>query len=142
MSIQDLERRRLIQRVPPSVEEARRQLDLSRRDVSTASRLVAIDLDWALIAAYNGALQAGIAHMQAQGYRARGPEKHKAVLSYLRETLPGEMQAVVSRLDRLRRKRHQAVYESAGIVSEQEAKTTVQLCREFVDRIANLVGSP
>lgn len=72
----------------------------------------------------------------------RAVQRSKAVLSYLRETLPGEMQAVVSRLDRLRRKRHQAVYESAGIVSEQEAKTTVQLCREFVDRIAHLLGVP
>lgn len=89
MSIENLGRRPLIQTVPPSLEEARQQLELSRRDVRTASRLLSIDLDWPLIAAYNGALQAGIAYMQARGgctpYGSYVPSRYREAYA----SLPG-----------------------------------------------------
>ena len=64
------------------LEVARRACpERSRRDVKTAQELVNIDLDWALIVAYNAALQAGLAFMYAKGYRPRGPDRHRPVVS-------------------------------------------------------------
>ncbi len=56
MTYQPLERAGLIEpyRVPQA--EITDLLEIARRDVKTAQELMNIDLDWALIAAYNAAL--------------------------------------------------------------------------------------
>ena len=58
--------------------EIRGLLEVARRDVKTAQELMNIELDWALIVAYNAALQAGLAFMYAKGYRPRGPDRFPA----------------------------------------------------------------
>ena len=59
-----------------------------------------IDLDWALIVAYNAARQAGFALMYAKGYRPKGPDKHKTVICFLRATLDPAFGPKLNRLDR------------------------------------------
>jgi hypothetical protein len=41
----------------------------------------------------------------------------------------------LKRLDRIRRRRHRAVYEVAGLVSEQEATDSISLAIEFSSEI-------
>ena len=84
MTYQPLERAGLIESYLVPQVEIRDLLDVARRDVKTAEELMNIDLDWALIAAYNAALQAGLAFMYAKGYRPRGPDRHKTVIRFLR----------------------------------------------------------
>ena len=81
MTYQPLERAGLIEpyRVPQA--EIRDLLEVARRDVKTARELTNIDLDWALIVACNAALQAGLAFMYAKGYRPRGADRHRLVVS-------------------------------------------------------------
>lgn len=134
-----LERAGLIEpyQVPPA--EIKDLLEVARRDTKTARELVNIDLDWALIVAYNAALQAGLALMYAKGYRPRGPDRHKTVLRFLQATLDPSFKPKLNRLDRIRKKRHQAVYRLAGAVSELEAKGTIEFAEEFVTQLANLI---
>ena len=139
MSYQPLLRAGLIEPYQVPATEIRDLLDVARRDVRTAQELVNIDLDWALIVAYNAALQAGLAFMYAKGYRPRGPDRHKTVIRFLRATLDPSFRPKLNRLDRIRKKRHQAVYRLAGAVSEAEAKGTIQFVEEFVDQIASLI---
>jgi len=56
-----LERAGLIEPYLVLQAEIRDLLEVARRDVKTAQELMNIDLDWALIVAYNAALQAGLA---------------------------------------------------------------------------------
>ena len=81
MTYQPLERAGLLEpyRVPQA--EIKDLLEVARRDVKTAQELTNIDLDWALIVAYNAALQAGLAFMYAKGYRPRGADRYKLVVS-------------------------------------------------------------
>ena len=123
--------------VPPA--EIKDLLEVARRDTKTARELVNIDLDWALIVAYNAALQAGLALMYAKGYRPRGPDRHKTVLRFLQATLDPSFKPKLNRLDRIRKKRHQAVYRLTGAVSELEAKGTIEFAEEFVTQLANLI---
>jgi len=134
-----LERAGLIEpyRVPQA--EIRDLLEVARRDVKTARELANIDLDWALIVAYNAALQAGLALMYAKGYRPRGPDRHKTVIRFLRATLDPSFKPKLNRLDRIRKKRHLAVYRMAGAISEREAKGTIEFAEEFVALLANLI---
>ncbi|MBC7251255.1 MAG: HEPN domain-containing protein [Anaerolineae bacterium] len=101
--------------------------------------MINIDLDWALIVAYNAALQAGLALMYAKGYRPKGPDRHKTVIRFLRATLDPSFRPKLNRLDRIRRKRHQAVYRLAGAISEREAKGTIEFAEEFVTQLADLI---
>lgn len=77
--------------------------------------------------------------MYAKGYRPKGPDKHKTVIRFLRATLDPAFGPKLNRLDRIRKKRHQAVYHLAGAVSEREAKGTIEFAEEFVTQFASLI---
>ena len=139
MTYQPLDRAGLIEPYLVPQAEIRDLLDVARRDVKTAQELMDIDLDWALIVAYNAALQAGLAFMYAKGYRPRGPDRHKTVIRFLRATLDPSFKLKLNRLDRVRKKRHRAVYRTAGAVSEREAKGTIEFAEEFVALLADLI---
>ena len=114
MTYQSLERARLIEPYKVPRAEIKDLLEVARRDVKTAREITNIDLDWALIVAYNAALQAGLAFMYAQGYRPRGADRHKTVIRFLRASLDPSFKQKLNRLDRIRKKRHQAVYRNGG----------------------------
>jgi len=134
-----LERAGLIERYQVPQAEIKDLLEVAQRDVRTAQQLVNIDLDWALIVAYNAALQAGLAFMYAKGYRPRGADRHKTVIRFLQAALDPAWRPQLNRLDRIRKKRHQAVYRLAGGVSETEARGTIEFAEEFVVELANLI---
>jgi uncharacterized protein (UPF0332 family) len=81
----------------------------------------------------------GLALMYAEGYRPRGPDRHKTVLRFLQATLDPSFKPKLNRLDRIRKKRHQAVYRLAGAVSEREAKGTIEFAEEFVTQLVGLI---
>ncbi len=139
MTFQPLERAGLIERCRIPKAEIRDLLELAQRDVKTARKLMNIDLDWALIAAYNAALQAGLAMMYGKGYRPKGTDRHKTVIRFLRASLKPSFKQKIDRLDRIRKKRHQAVYRLAGAISEREARGTIEFAEEFVGTVANLI---
>lgn len=45
----------------------------------------------------------------------------------------------LKRLDRVRKKRHQAVYRVAGAISESEAKGTIEFADNFVTQLGDLI---
>lgn len=139
MSYQSLHRAGLIESCSIRQVEIRDQMDIARRDVKTASGLMNLDLDWALIVAYNAALQASLAFMYSRGYRPRGSDRHKTVIRFLRATLDSSFKSQLNRLDRMRKKRHQAVYRIAGAVSETEAKATIDFADNFVTQVGDLI---
>lgn len=139
MSYQSLHRAGLIESCSIRQVEIRDQMDIARRDVKTASGLMNLDLDWALIVAYNAALQASLAFMYSRGYRPRGSDRHKTVIRFLRATLDSSFKSQLNRLDRMRKKRHQAVYRIAGAVSETEAKATIDFADNFVTQVGEFI---
>ena len=58
---------------------------------------------------------------------------------YVRATLDSSFKSKLNRLDRVRKKRHRAVYRMAGAVSEREAKGTIEFAEEFVALLDNLI---
>ena len=139
MTYQPLERAGLIEHCRIPKAEIKDLLALAQRDMSTARKLMNIDLDWALIVAYNAALQAGLAMMYAKGYRPKGPDRHKTVIRFLHATLDPSFKPKINRLDRIRKKRHQAVYRLAGAISEREARGTIEFAEQFIGKVADLI---
>jgi uncharacterized protein (UPF0332 family) len=77
--------------------------------------------------------------MLGQGYRPRGGQHHLTVVQFLREALGDESAKEVSLFDQIRRKRHQAIYERAGLVSRKEVEEILEFARQFVAMLGQLV---
>lgn len=79
--------------------------------------------------AYNAALQAANAALAAAGYMAERSSKHLRVIQSLEYTV--ELERVkVDMLDAFRRKRHIAVYEQVGAISDREASEMLELAMQ------------
>ena len=98
-----------------------------------ARRTLAEDWDWAFSIAYNAVLQASRAYMYSRGYRPAAEHGHKNTFSFLRATLGEDLASTVGYFDRMRKKRNQAIYDVAGLISESEARTILDHAIRFVD---------
>lgn len=134
--IEELERDGLIKKLPVDRKKIRDAMALAHRDVKTSRAILANDCDWAYTIAYNAILQAGRALMFAHGYRPDGANQHISVVKFAGLYLE-EKDAIV--FDRMRRKRHSSVYDTAGAISETEAEFAVGQAELLIGRIESLL---
>ena len=120
-------------------QEIEQLFQVAERDLRTADRILDTDLDWAYTIAYNAILQATRALMLAQGYRPRGQSQHATVIEFARLSLGSGFQHQVALFDQMRRKRHQLVYDIAGLVSRQEAQQALTFAQQIVAEIRDRV---
>ncbi len=122
---------------------ARRQeedcLRIARRDLETAKILIESSAEWAFNIAYNAMYQAGRSFMFHRGYRAAGHGHHATVVRFLEIGLGSEYEEMLALLDRMRRKRNRATYDTVGTISKKEAEDAISAARDFVDRMERLV---
>ncbi|MDP6627546.1 MAG: HEPN domain-containing protein [Methanopyri archaeon] len=137
---EELERRGLIRRHRRDEVGIRFTLERAQRDLATAESLLVIDHDWSLSIAYNAMLQAGRALMYSHGYRPAGRAQHAAVVKFVEGMLGSELTDEVLAFERMRRKRHKAVYDAAGVVSQTEAENALRHARELVKTIETSIG--
>jgi len=115
-------------------------LNLAKRDLNTSKKISNEDPDWGYNIAYNAMLQAGRAFMFFKGYRPTGEGQHVSTIQFLQETLPEEFIPALDSMSRMRRKRHQAVYDVAGIVSTHEVAEALKTAQFFVKSISDLIN--
>jgi hypothetical protein len=128
-------RNQWIRRHRPSREEITRLLAIADRDIEQ-SQTPGLGPEWRFDIAYNAALQLATATLAAAGYRAERQNKHMRTLECL-EFVANIDENTVSFLDRCRRKRHAAVYDQVGAISDQEAKEM----RAAAIRLRTTIGS-
>ena len=116
-----------------SAREIANLLAIADRDIqqSTTPGLAA---EWRFDIAYNAALQSAKAALAAAGYRAERHNKHMRTIECLAFTIALDS-SDVDILDRCRRKRHIAVYEQVGVISDQEADEMLDLARLVRSRL-------
>jgi uncharacterized protein (UPF0332 family) len=134
---EDLRRERLIRPLPVDPKRVAEALGLARRDVATARATLAVNSDWAYNIAYNAMLQAVRALMFSRGVRPTGCHQHIAVVKYAEVHLERKWSV---QLDRMRRKRHVSVYDTAGTIPGTEAANAVARAEEFYGVIEDLVS--
>jgi uncharacterized protein (UPF0332 family) len=74
--------------------------------------------------------------MFAKGYRPAGPNQHIAVVKFASQFLE-ENDALL--FDRMRRKRHHSVYDTAGSISEKEADAAITSAEQLIGKIEDLL---
>lgn len=127
----ELEQTEKIERVTVAQADVVRLHEVVDRDLATAESLQEANRDWALAIAYNSMLQACHAVMAAHGYRARGENQHRTTIEFAAAAIP-EAEELLDKLNRIRRRRHRAVYDVAGQVSAAEVEETLNLARKLV----------
>jgi uncharacterized protein (UPF0332 family) len=77
-------------------------------------------------------LQASRAYIFSRGYRPESNEAHKNTFMFLQADLEPELTDLVTYFDRVRVKRHQAVYDAKSDISEKEAIGLHKRAEEFI----------
>ena len=113
-------------------------LAIVERDLANA-KVAGLAEDWRFNIAYNAALQAATAALAASGYRAAREQHHYRTVQSLALTI-GWPAAKVGRLDRFRKKRNIIGYETAGVVSEREAREMHDLAVALRDDVLAWLG--
>ena len=85
---------------------------------------------------YNAMLQAVRALMFSKGYRPTGSNQHISVIRFAELFLMTEDVII---LDRMRRKRHTTIYDTAGTISEIEAENIVRRAEKLVQEIVKMI---
>lgn len=116
-----------------SAQEIANLLAIAERDVQQ-SQTAGLGPEWRFDIAYNAALQCATAALAASGYLAERQNKHMRTIECLAFTLSLSSKDV-DLLDRCRRKRHVAVYEQVGAVSDQEADEMVAQAQRLRKRL-------
>jgi len=135
VQIEDLLRKRKIYRHRASSEEIERLLELADRDIRMARLTMAEDWDWAFSIAYNAVLQSVRAYMYSRDYRPAAEQGHKNTFAFMRAASGKDLASTIGYFDRMRRKRNQAIYDVAGLITEKEAKAILKNAVAFVDTV-------
>jgi len=129
MSLQSYLSNSWIRRHQTSGKEIADLLAIADRDIQQ-SQVAGLSAEWRFDIAYNAALQCAVAALAASGYRAERQNKHVRTIECLKFTL-GLDDKSVAFLDRCRRKRHTAVYEQVGAVSDREAEELIEVAKKL-----------
>ncbi|MEJ2736634.1 MAG: HEPN domain-containing protein [Anaerolineae bacterium] len=140
MDIKELEQQGLIESFAATLQEIDDLLEVARRDLTAARHMLPFDSDWSLAIAYNAALQAVLALMYAYDYRPRGANMHRTARDLSAVVLDERLRREISRLNRLRRKRHRTLYHEAGLVSQSAAENSLSFAERFVEDIQQVIA--
>lgn len=140
MSYDELLRSGRIRKEEISEREVREALKRAERDLKAARTMMGEDWDWGFAIAYDAAFQASRAFMFAQGYRPASAESHKNTFAFMRLAMGKECETLLRYFDRMRRKRHRAIYDVAGLITETEAKNLFAKAEQFVALIRRQLG--
>jgi uncharacterized protein (UPF0332 family) len=135
MGIDELLRKRKIYPHRASRREIERTLQLADRDLRIARLTMAEDWDWAFSIAYNAVLQSSRAYMYSRGFRPAAEQGHKNTFAFMRATLGDEFASMIGYFDRMRTKRNQAIYDVAGLITEEEARSILKNAVAFVGTV-------
>lgn len=136
MTLDELEREGYIKRLSVDKKKVEDAFNLAKRDIKVAKSVLREDDDWAFSIAYNAMLQAIRALMFSKGYRPSGRNQHISVVRFAELFFKREDVIV---LDRMRRKRHATIYDTAGTISIREAENAVERAEKLVHEIERML---
>ena len=133
MSLEDWLKNKLIEKHRTSTHEIASLLHICDCDLEKVT-IAELGPDWRLSIAHNAAVQAAKAALAAAGFRARKEGQHYLVIQSLAFTIKTDP-IIIKQLDKFRQKRNMSDYESAGLVTEQEAEEMIALAKQLRDDV-------
>jgi len=140
MSYESWLKDRLIKKQAPDHDQINKQLNRASKDLRTAEALSSIDRTWSFTIAYHAMIRAGRAFMYSRGYVPTTLNTHKTIIEFTREALGAQYGDLILNFDRMRRKRHDFIYNSENNTTEREALAAVKTAQDLIRRIGECLG--
>lgn len=136
-SIQSLLAQGLLRAKPRDRDRVTRWLARSRKDLQTASDLLAsVDRERAMAVAYEAGYRACAGLLDLAGYRITSqPGHHRAAIDGATEVLGRQRRAQLRRLDRARRFRNEALYGDGSTVGRAEFEQLLKDVASLLDEL-------
>ena len=135
MQFDELENKGLIRRIKVNFKQVYNFLSRSRQDLQTSKSNLPIDEAWSYAIAYHAMLRAGRSLMMSFGYRSLGKDQHSTVVRFTSLVFGNEIKDLIHKFDRMRRKRHDFIYEPNRPIPRQEAEQALADAEELVRQI-------
>lgn len=130
---------KLIKKQKPDFTQIQFQLQRSLKDLKAAEANLNIDLTWAMAISYHAIIRAGRALMYSKGFLPTTRKSHKTIVEFTKLVLGHEYNTLVSKFNRLRRKRHDFIYDSKNRITHSEAISSLETAKKLIDEIIMLV---
>lgn len=139
MRFEELENKGLIRETKINFKQIYDFLLRSRQDLQTSKSNLSIDEAWSYAIAYNAMLRAGRSLMMSFGYRPLGKDQHATVVRFTSIVFGNEFKKLIHKFDRMRRKRHNFIYEPNRPIPRQEAEQAIKDAEELLKQIRFVV---
>ena len=139
MNSEELERLGSVQKIRPNFRQVRSLLDRSEHDLETSKSNLDIDPEWAYAIAYHAMLRAGRALMITFGFRPAGKDQHKTIVLFAKALFGDTLKDLIGIFDRMRRKRHDFIYEPDRPITRQEAEQGILDAKALLGQIKVIV---
>lgn len=116
----------------PDLHQITKQLGRASKDLRTAEAVSSIDRAWSFTIAYHAMIRAGRAFMFSKGYLPTTLNPHKTIVEFTREALGSQYGDLILRFDRMRRKRHDFIYDSENHTTEREALAAIKAAQDLI----------
>jgi hypothetical protein len=78
--------------------------------------------------------------MYAKGYLPTTKKSHKTIVEFTKIILGHEYDSLVGRFNRLRRKRHDFIYDFKNHITHSEARSSLDTAKKLIGEIVNLAS--
>ena len=129
----------LIKKEKPDFKQIAYQLKRAQKDLTTAEANLSIDLTWAFAIAYHAMMRASKALMYSKGYLPTAKRSHKTIVELTKLILGSEYESIIGRFSRMRRRRHDFIYDSKNNITPHEAKSSIDIAKKLIEEIIILV---
>jgi len=129
-----------IKSCPVDFKKVEHLIQRAKKDLSSAKFIQNQDLEAAYQLLYDGMLHTALALMASCGLQPAIPGKHKTVIEYVRHTLGKEVETKIAFYDRMRRRRHQLIYEPGPYhCTAKEIEDARAVLQEFILLVAQTI---
>lgn len=139
MNLENYLKENLIKKQQPDFKQIENQLKRAKKDLKTAEANLSIDLTWSFAIAYHAMMRAGKALMFAKGYLPTTRQSHKTIVEFIKMIIGVEYENLANRFNRMRRQRHDFIYDSINNISIIESKASIDTAKKLIDRIVEIV---
>jgi len=138
MKLRECFEKRLLRRIAPDMEKAKKSLEMSIKKLEEAKKALEYNLlDSCMIMAYTAMFHAARALLYKDGIQEKS---HLCLIIYLREKYSEKLPVhLINALDAYRIERHEALYGVECIVNKEECRAVIEDAEEFLQRVKNLL---
>jgi uncharacterized protein (UPF0332 family) len=127
---------------PVDWKQVDRYVTAAAKKLATAKRVLPIDDEAAYQLAYEAMLKGSLGLMLSHGFRPRSvPGHHIAIIEFAEKQLGAASHRLLALFDRMRRKRNQALYDAAGLISRTEAEQALDTAAKYLVEVEQHISN-